>query len=213
MKTLKKHLHGLIGAFLFVSLSIVILILSGFTVKLPLPAEESVIIDFSSKISKGESDSNISENSENIANEESSNEKVVQEIESGKVSYDENIVKEEKINRLFGNPFSNNGTDNKNSDGNSLDNDNNDPDDIVGKLSGRKKIVNVEPVSKENLFGKVVLQITVNEKGNVVDIQLISSNCNECVQPAKDAVYKWKYETLPGSGLQIGTVVIEFKQR
>jgi len=115
-----------------------------------------------------------------------------------------------KIDELFTNSFSNGDDNNRN---NSLTGDfENGPDKIAGKLDDRKRITFVEPQSKANLFGRVVFQITVNEKGNVVEIKLIDTNCNDCVQPAKDAINKWKYESLPGSGLQSGLVVIEFIQ-
>ena len=70
----------------------------------------------------------------------------------------------------------------------------------------------VDPVTRENSFGKVVLEVTVNESGSVTEVRLVSSTCNDCVQPAKDAVKKWKYQALPGSGFQTGIVIIEFKQ-
>ena len=86
------------------------------------------------------------------------------------------------------------------------------PGGIGGNLSGRRQIKKVEPERKENMFGTVELQITVNEKGDVTDITVISTNCNECVQPARDAVKQWKYEPKPNSGYQVGNVIIEFKQ-
>jgi hypothetical protein len=46
----------------------------------------------------------------------------------------------------------------------------------------------------------------------ILNLNIISTNCNECVQPAKDAVKQWLYEAKPGSGYQTGNVTIEFKQ-
>ncbi len=86
------------------------------------------------------------------------------------------------------------------------------PGGIGGNLSGRKQIKKVDPARKENMFGRVELKITVDDKGNVSNIEVVNTNCNECVQPAKDAVAQWKYEAKPGSGYQVGLVTIDFQQ-
>lgn len=86
------------------------------------------------------------------------------------------------------------------------------PGGIGGSIAGRRQVKKVEPKRKDNMFGKVELKITVDENGNVIDIIVINTNCNECVQPAKDAIKQWKYEPKPDTGYQVGNVTIEFKQ-
>ena len=85
------------------------------------------------------------------------------------------------------------------------------PGGVGGGIGNRKILNKVNPVGKDNMVGKVVLKIIVNDKGNVVSVSLVSTNCNECVQPATDAVKQWKYEAKPGAGDQTGNVTIEFK--
>lgn len=222
MKEFKKHIHALTGVIIFLGFSLIIMILTGFTVKLPLPEEEVIVIDF------GKSDS---ENSSNVLKEEkvlrsdenkiSSENILVQDFENSEIlefgssETDIELENAERINKLFGNPFGEdkNGNDKDSNTDNFLDGDDNSgPANSYGKLGLRKRVVIVEPRAEENLFGKVIFEITVDEKGNVSEIRLLSTNCNECVQSAKDAVSKWKYEALQGRGLQIGTVSIEFKQ-
>ncbi|MDD3861112.1 MAG: energy transducer TonB [Bacteroidales bacterium] len=217
MKKLKKHIHALTGAAFFVFFCTMILLLTGFTVKLPPPKEEMIIIDFE----KYESDFSSSDSKEgkilsNDDNEISGKKILIQDfensknIESGNSETDINSINKENINNLFRNPF---GKDESGNDESLLNSDGNfEPTNLYGEIGTRKRIKLVEPIAKENIFGKVILQIIVDEHGNVTEINLVSTNCNECVQPAKDAVYKWKYETLKGSGLQTGTVIIEFKQ-
>ena len=69
----------------------------------------------------------------------------------------------------------------------------------------------LDPKNQDNLEGRVVLKITVDENGNVTNITLVSSNCNDCTQLAKDAVKQWKYAKKPGAGYQTGTVAVEFR--
>ncbi|HNQ68775.1 MAG TPA: energy transducer TonB [Bacteroidales bacterium] len=214
MKNLRKHIHGITGAVLFLFCGFGILFLTGFTVKLPIPVEEVILIDFTNTESSTRN-SDLAECRVQESNENGSsfNKILVQNFEISE-SIEADLIElapnTNKIDKLFTNPFAN-GDDKK--DNNSFKGDSkNGPDEIVGKLADRKRIKFVEPQTQENLFGRVVLQITVNEKGNVVEMKLLDTNCNECVQPAKDAVKKWQYEASPDSGLQIGTVIINFKQ-
>lgn len=85
------------------------------------------------------------------------------------------------------------------------------PGGYGGSLDGRKQIKTVDPENQDNLEGRVVLKITVNDQGNVTNISLVSSNCDKCVQLAKAAVWQWKYEKKAGAGYQTGTVAIEFR--
>lgn len=85
------------------------------------------------------------------------------------------------------------------------------PGGLGGGIGNRRQITKVEPKGKDNMTGVVVLKITVNEDGNVTDIAVVSTTCNECVQLAKNAVKQWKYEAKPGTGYQTGNVTIEFK--
>jgi outer membrane biosynthesis protein TonB len=87
------------------------------------------------------------------------------------------------------------------------------PGGIGGNLTGRRQIKKIDPEQKENMFGKVELQITVDEKGDVSSISLVSTNCNECVPLAIAAVKQWKYEAKPGSGYQVGVVEIGFQPK
>ncbi len=221
MKEIKKHLHGITGALVFLVCTFVVLVFFGFTTPLPLPEEESVILDFSNKDLieiENENDGESSGKSSN--NEVSISEKILnQSFEDSQFvpSGDKTTVTDpnnDRINNLFKNPFQNDGNYGDGDDDNPNNGHGNDdgPDNISGKINSKRKVSKVEPTPKENSFGKVVLEITVNESGNVTDIKLVSSTCNDCVQPAKDAVRKWKYEAIPGSGFQTGTVIIEFKQ-
>jgi TonB family protein len=85
------------------------------------------------------------------------------------------------------------------------------PGGVGGSLDGRGMLKKVNPKNQDNLEGRVVLKITVDENGNVTNISLISSNCNQCTQLAIDAVKQWKYEKKPGAGYQTGTVAVEFR--
>ncbi|HOE39908.1 MAG TPA: TonB family protein [Bacteroidales bacterium] len=86
------------------------------------------------------------------------------------------------------------------------------PGGIGGGIGNRRILKKVDPIGKDNMIGKVVLKIIVNDKGNVTSVTLVSTNCNECVQPAIDAIKQWKYEAKPGTGDQTGNVTIEFQQ-
>ncbi len=216
MSQIKKHIHGITGALIFLGFGIAILFLAGFTTVLPLPEEETVLIDFSTKSKSGELSSDDKSKSETSQNERM----LVQNFENSEfihVDGQNNNPSEtntDKINNLFSNPFNHGNGDNLGDD-NNPDNgngDNNGPDNIVGKLNVNRSVTKVSPVAKDNSFGKVVLEITVNELGNVIDVKLVSSTCDECVQSAKDAVKKWKYQAVSGSGLQTGLVTVEFVQ-
>jgi len=218
MSTIKKHIHGVAGAFFFSIGITVFLILAGFTTPLPLPQEQAILLDLSNyDIPMDESSG--SQSGEKSLNNGGSIEKILNQdfessefVESGNSDIKTENSNLDKINDLFKNPFGVNDKGDDKDGKNPYNGDGKNPDNISGNLTGRKQIVKVNPESVDNVFGKVVLQITVNESGNVTDVVLISTTCNECVKSAKDAVKKWKYETLTGSGLQSGTVVIEFKQ-
>jgi len=218
MSTIKKHIHGVAGAFVFLICISVFLILAGFTTPLPLPQEQAILLDLSNYDMPAE-ESSSSQSDENSLNDGGSFEKILNQnfensefVESGNSDSQTDESNSDKIDNLFKNPFGENDRGDDKDGKNPFDGNGNGPDDISGSLSGRKQIAKVSPESIDNSFGKVVLQITVNELGSVTDVVLVSTTCNECVKPAKDAVKKWKYETLTGSGLQSGTVVIEFKQ-
>lgn len=219
MKEIKKHIHGITGALLFLFSGFVILLLAGFTTPLPLPEEEAVLIDFS--VRSGADNNSSGSNNTDAEKESLSTEKLlVQNFENSEFVHSDgqadnkSEANTDKINNLFKNPF-NNGFGDKEGDNGNPDNghgDKNGPGDIAGKLDGNRSVEKVDPVARENSFGKVVLEVTVNESGYVTEVRLVSSTCNDCVQPAKDAVKKWKYQALPGSGFQTGIVVIEFRQ-
>lgn len=80
----------------------------------------------------------------------------------------------------------------------------------VGVLSGAP-IYKVDPPRRPNVFGKVELEITVDTKGNVIEVEVKYTNCNECNQDAKDAVRKWKYAADKTYEYRKGTVTIDFK--
>lgn len=90
-------------------------------------------------------------------------------------------------------------------------NKNNDASDVEksSSLSDRKRILTVYP-KEDDLLGKVVFNISVDEDGNVIDIKLKSTNCDSCYRPAKIAIEQWKYEPLEGVGIQKGDVTIQF---
>jgi len=89
----------------------------------------------------------------------------------------------------------------------------NGPGGIGSSLSGRRQVKKVEPVRRDNSFGKVELEINVDEKGNITYISVVESTCPECTQSAIDAVKQWKYEPKANSGTQTGRVVIIFDQK
>jgi TonB family protein len=219
MKEFKKHIHGISAAFIFIFICVAVLILTGFSTPLPLPEEEAVIIDFSNsgQIDIDKSDLSEANNSSEGSNSESSREILSDNsdniyVPSGN-SNDENLDKIDKINNLFGNPFGEFGDSENDGDNPFGDNGNNKhPGEISGKLDKSRSYTGDMPTARDNMVGKVVLEITVDEKGNVTSVILKSTSCNECVQAAKDAVAKWKYEPRPGTGFQTGTIVIEFKQ-
>lgn len=213
-----KHIHGIIGTIIFLLAVITLLLLLGFTTPLPLPQEEGILIEFESISSSSSSSSsstdatkeNSSASDENIENQNSEESAYV-------ASGDEQTTNPntDRINNMFDNAFNNGFTnigDHNNDNPSNLHGDDNGPDEGFGTLEGSRGVIKVDPVAKENSYGTVKFKITVNETGKVTDITLISTTCDECVQPAKDAIKKWKYEPKPGSGYQIGTVVIEFKQ-
>jgi TonB family protein len=219
MKEFKKHIHGISAALIFVFICVAVLLLTGFSTPLPLPEEEAVIIDFSNSGQIDIDQSDLSEGSKSSkgSNSESSKEIISDNSDNVYVpsgdSNDENSDKVDKINNLFGNPFGEFG-DSDNDGDNPFGDDGNkkQPGDIGGKLDKTRGYTGEMPTAKDNMVGKVVLEITVDEKGNVTSIALKSTTCNECVQSAKDAVAKWKYDARPGTGYQTGTIVIEFKQ-
>lgn len=222
MAHFKKHIHGFLGSFIFIGFVTALLLLLGFTTPLPLPEEEAILMDFTSSGSSG----NFSENSD--ANNSSNNssdasERVLSDVNDNPVIPGNNIhdsdvnPNQHRLDNLFDNAFdSNNSNSNNPSDNNSnpgINGDNNGPDSGYGELQGSRGFTRVDPESSDNMFGIVVLEITVDEKGNVSDVSLVSTTCDQCVKAAIDAVKKWKYEALPGSGYQIGKVSIDFRQR
>ncbi len=242
--TLKKHnIYGIIAAFLYTGLVVVLLLLLGFTTPLPLPAEEGILIDFGGggNIDAGASSSTTS-NAQNTSTQISSNTGVnTQTFEDAPSMQSGNKPKEkeenhsetptaptnpnaDKLNNLFGGGVFSNGTGSGNA-GNGSGSGNpgtgnggegsgsgSGPGGIGGNIGNRKIVKKVDPIGKDNMIGKVVLKIIVNDKGLVTNITVVSTNCNECVQPAKDAIKQWIYESKPGSGDQSGNVTIEFKQ-
>ncbi len=246
---LKQHIHGVIGAILYIFLVIIMLLLLGFKTPLPLPQEEAILVDFagggnrdagaffsstSSEQNASTQSSSISgvntQNFEEAASMQSTNIPNPNEVQNtnnnNTVNTEENTTatnpNADKINDLFsGNVFGNgsgSGTAGSGSGsgnpGTGIDGSGsgNGPGGLGGNLTGRRKVKTVEPIGQDNLTGRVVLKITVNEKGDVTDVSLISTTCDKCVKPAIDAVRQWKYEPKPGSGYQTGNVTVEFKQ-
>jgi len=214
-----KHIHGILGSIIFLIIGITLLLLLGFTTPLPLPQEEGILIDLETISSS--SSSNSSSNDESKENSSASDKNIEnQNLEESAyvASSDQQITNPNTVrinnmfNNAFNNSFTNMGDHNNDNPSNLHGDDNNGPDAGFGTLKGTRGVIKVDPVAKENSYGTVKFKITVNETGKVTDITLISTTCDECIQPAKDAIEKWQYEPKPGSGYQIGTVVIEFKQ-
>ncbi|MDR2835909.1 MAG: energy transducer TonB [Bacteroidales bacterium] len=89
----------------------------------------------------------------------------------------------------------------------------NAPGGSGGSIEGRKRDIYVAPEKKPNTFGTVILEITVDSQGNVIDpISVKSSNCQSCVDLAIAAVRKWKYQKIENSTWQKGNVTITFAQ-
>ena len=70
----------------------------------------------------------------------------------------------------------------------------------------------VEPPREANLFGKVVLKIEVDKKGNVINTTIMQSDCTKCNPLAINAVKQWKYSEDSNYNIREGEVIIEFKQ-
>jgi TonB family protein len=236
---LKKYsIYGIIGTILYLIGVVALLLLLGFTTPLPLPKEEAILIDFGGggNIDAGASSPTTS-NEQNASTQNSSNSGVnTQDFEdaasmqssttpnnnTNNTANTQTNPNADRLNNLFGGGIFGNGTGSGNSgtgtgsgnpgNGTGGDGSGAGPGGVGGGIGNRGLVKKVDPVGKDNMFGKVVLKITVNEQGNVTDITLVSTTCNECVQPAKDAVKQWKYESKPGAGYQTGQIVIEFKQ-
>jgi TonB family protein len=117
------------------------------------------------------------------------------------------------MENAFNSNNSSNSDDANNNNNPGINSNNNGPNSGFGKLNGNRQLIKVDPESRDNMYGTVILKITVNENGIVTDINLVSTNCDQCVKAATDAIKKWQYEPLPGSGYQIGIITIEFKQK
>lgn len=221
MKNLKKHIHGILGSLFFICSAIVLLFILGFTTPLPLPVEEGILMDFTSGGNSGnnsdKSDADLSSDNSMQASERVLNDVNDNPVIPGNNIHDSDVnPNQNRLDNLFNNVFdSNNSTSNNNSNNNNpgINGDNDGPDSGYGELKGSRGFIKVDPESKDNMYGEVVLKITVNEQGKVADVSLVSSTCDQCVKVAIDAVKKWQYEALPGSGYQIGTVTIEFRQK
>jgi len=87
------------------------------------------------------------------------------------------------------------------------------PGGVGGSLEGRKLVHKVDPESRPNMVGTVVLRITVSENGDVTNVTLVRTTCSECVELATRAVKQWRYASSPGSGYQTGEVRIIFTQQ
>jgi len=245
MSFVKQHIHGILGATLFAIVAIVLLLLLGFTTKLPLPPEEGILLDFGGggNVNAGESSSATS-NEQNASTQNSSNTGVNTQSFEDAASMQSSTIP---------NPFSDNSNSNNNTntessttnqntshlpsfmdgmnfgDGNGTgtsgdgtgdgnpgtgtgDNGSGTgPGGYGGSLDGRGLLKKVDPANQDNLEGRVVLKITVDENGNVTSVSVVSSNCSQCTQLAITAVKQWKYEKKPGAGYQVGTVAVEFR--
>jgi TonB family protein len=237
MLVFKNHIHGIIGTLVFLASGVSLLVLLGFTTPLPVPIEEAILLDLTNIVG-AESDgfSSDASDQDKASSDKNSIDKNVESINNNLYAQNfENSIfipngtevnkhvnpNADKINKMFNGAFDNGNIDNGKGDnknknhyngiGSKESNDKN-PKGITGSIEGRKQILKISPVCKDNTFGKVIFNITVNEQGLVTDIILVSTTCNECVQAAKDAIKQWKYESKPGSGYQTGEVVIEFKQ-
>ena len=235
---LKNHnILGIIAAIIYSLFVVVILLLLGFTTPLPLPQEEAILIDFGGggNIDAGASSSATSNDNTSTQNSSISGVNTQSFEDAASMSTGNNPdntttptaptnPNANKINNLFGGGVFNNGSGSGNSGsgsgsgnpGTGVGGDGSGsgtgPGGVGGNVGTRKVVKRVDPVGKDNMVGKVVLKFVVNDKGQVSSITVVSTNCNECVQPAKDAVKQWLYEAKPGTGDQVGTVTIEFKQ-
>jgi hypothetical protein len=88
MKTIAKHFHSLIGTLLFAAFSIALLLLFGFTTKLPLPEElgvivtETLILDFSISDKKSGENSNSSKSGFDNVNPENYSANIISNVET-----------------------------------------------------------------------------------------------------------------------------------
>jgi len=223
MANIKNHIHGILGSLGFLLFVTLLLLLLGFTTPLPLPQEECVVIDFTDSRSQ---DSKTEIKHEVLDSKRTSDptEKILSEINSdnpyipGKNITERDIdPNENRLNNLFDNAFNNNNSNNSNNSINSNNNpgingNNNGPESGYGTLQSNRNCVRVDPTTKDNMFGVVILKITVDEKGKVIDVSLVNTTCDQCVKAATDAVKKWQYEPLNGSGYQVGNVTLDFRQ-
>jgi protein TonB len=81
-----------------------------------------------------------------------------------------------------------------------------------------KRVYYVEPdypeeAKRVNLEGHVILNVTVDERGNVADVVIVQGGPLGMTEKATEAVWKWKYEpsTLHGRPISLSfTVIVRF---
>lgn len=243
MAEITKHTPAIIGSTIFVIIVFLILFLCGFTVKLPLPEEEVLILDFmgggnkDAGLSSGGDNNNdnseyIPDNGYLVQNTEESiylpESKNPNENQSTEVTPTQPEPPKNKANERLGKNFGGSlqGGNGSGSGGTGTGGGNpgsgisgsgggsgNAPDGSGNSLTGRRQINKVSPPNVNNLFGEVKFQITVSPSGKVESATLVSSNCSECVELAKEAVLKWTYEAIDNKNVQTGYATIKFKPK
>lgn len=243
MSSFSKHKHAIFGSAIFVVIVFFILFIFGFTLKLPLPEEEVLILDF---MGGGNIDAGLSSNGENNNNNAEyipDNGYITQDLEKTIVLPSSNVPnnnhheeikptqpepQKNKANERLGNQFggSLNGGNGSGNAGNGIGGGNpgfgtsgsgggsgNAPAGSGNSLTGRRQINKVSPQNKNNIYGEVKFQITVSPSGKVESATIISSNCNECVALAKEAVMQWTYEAINSNNVQVGIATIKFQPK
>ncbi len=246
MEFVRKHIHAIIGAILYLIMVIVILLLLGFTTPLPLPEEQGILLDFGGSGSRDISGSApattsdqqnassqssastgvITQDYEPTASLPSSNtpstsNNVSDNTSTTETTTDQSSTDANRITDMMSGAFgggsgsgsSGTGSGNPGMGDGSSGGSGGGPGGIGGSLEGRRLVHRVEPESRPNMVGTVVLRITVSENGDVTNVTLVRTTCSECVELATRAVRQWRYASSPGSGYQTGEVHINFRQQ
>lgn len=241
MDFIKKHKEGIVVTVMYHIFMILLLLLLGFTTPLPLPQEEGILLDFggagSGTTDPGPSapatsdaqhnassqhntpvSGNLTQNTETAPALPSSNNATTNQPSQ------EDIRRQEQTNRI--NNLMNFNSGGSTGDGQgpgsgapgtggdgSTPGSGGGPGGVSGGIGNRGVVSKVEPQQRPDMFGAVVLAFFVDEKGNVLNISVVSSNCAACTELAKAALRQWKYEPKPGAQLQKGQVTFKFEQQ
>ncbi len=238
MNFLKQHRGGVIATIIYHIILILILILLGFTTPLPLPEEKGILLDFggagsgttdpgpakpatsnaqhnaSTQHTTPES-GHLTQSSEDAPALPSSNEATTTHQSTNQSK--QPISKIPNMSGMFGGGSSGDGQGTgsglpgSGGDGSSMGSGGG-PGGVGGGVGNRGIVKKVEPKQQPDMFGTVSLDFYVDERGNVSNISVKSSNCAACSELAISALRQWKYEAKPGAKLQTATVTFHFKQ-